>query len=304
MKEYLPKNPNEYLLDGKRYLEEIRCCNCAERQDGAYILKCLIHQRGRHEYDYMPGEDRITKRFNNQRGFFLSADALHTVEAAVAAFQNRVEETEQWGAVQVSEGETTLEIRYQVNGENVRYFLASGLDKTRTERFFEGYDAIHWMLSDARDLLYRKNREANREKMDAVHHSSRETICNNPVYAAAISQGEDLFAKILKLHYGITDRREEACLSERFGWRLLPQLPEDFNRDYYVDADTIDREDCLLLYRSGYGILHRPYFAMKGSTHKMFTLNPHKKSGVDAAPVGAEAITFREYLGMFNIDRR
>ena len=295
MKEYLPKNPNEYLLDGKRYVEKIRSCDCTERQDGAYVLDCRIHQRGQHEYNYVPGNGCITKRFNDRRVFFLADDALHTAETAVAAYKNRVEETKEWGAVRACDGDAAVEIRYQVNGDNVTCYLASGTDETKTERFFEGYEPIHRMLFGAADLLYRRGEEPDWEKMNVVHHSSKETIRYNPIYAAAIAQGEDLFAKLLKLHYGITDRREEACLSECFGWKILPQLPEAFDRDYCVEAGTIGDSDDLLLRHSGYRILHKPYFSMKGFTHKAFTLNPHKKSGVDAAPDLAPAIPFPEY---------
>ena len=299
MKEYLPKNPNEYMLDGKRYLKKVCRCDCTERQEGAYILDCRIHQRGRQTAKYVPGEGCIRKWFTDQRMFFLADNALHTVEAAVEAYKSRVEETKEWSAVRVCDGDSAIEIRYQVKGDNVACFLASGRDETRTERFYEGYDPIHRMLFRAADLLYEGNEEANRKKIDAVQHSSRETIRNNPIYAAAITQGEELFAKLLKLHYGITDRLEEACLSKCFGWKILPQLPEAFDKDYYIEAGTINEDDDLLLRHSGYRILHRPYFSMKGSTHKAFTLNPHIKSGVDAAPVGKTAISFQDYLKLF-----
>ena len=38
---------------------------------------------------------------------------------------------------------------------------------------------------------------------------------------------------------------------------------------------------------------------MKGSTHEAYSLNPHTRSGVDAAPVDAETISFEEYLELF-----
>ena len=38
---------------------------------------------------------------------------------------------------------------------------------------------------------------------------------------------------------------------------------------------------------------------MNGSTHEAYSLNPHTKSGVDAAPDEAETISFEEYLELF-----
>ncbi len=67
----------------------------------------------------------------------------------------------------------------------------------------------------------------------------------------------------------------------------LPDLPENFNQNYYIKTSTVNIR---LLRRSGYKILHRPYFAMKNSTHDAVTINPHKKECVDAAPISADAI--------------
>jgi hypothetical protein len=84
------------------------------------------------------------------------------------------------------------------------------------------------------------------------------------------------------------------------GKRILPPLPEEYDRDFIVDAGTIDEESQKLLADSGYRIVHRPYFSMEGSTHKKWELNPHRKSVVDAAPADAEAIPFSEFEALFD----
>ena len=81
--------------------------------------------------------------------------------------------------------------------------------------------------------------------------------------------------------------------------KTLPQLPDEFDKEYVVDVDTMTDRSFSLLRRSGYVILHRPYFAMCGSTHKKYTLNPHTKQGVDAAEAGRAAISFCEFLELF-----
>lgn len=81
--------------------------------------------------------------------------------------------------------------------------------------------------------------------------------------------------------------------------RILPQLPDEFNKEYVVDVDTMTDRSFSLLRRSGYVILHRPYFAMCGSTHKKYTLNPHTKQGVNAAKVDSASISFCEFLELF-----
>ena len=81
--------------------------------------------------------------------------------------------------------------------------------------------------------------------------------------------------------------------------RTLPQLPDEFDKEYVVDVDTMTDRSFSLLRRSGYVILHRPYFAMCGSTHKKYTLNPHTKQGVNAAKVDSASISFCEFLELF-----
>ena len=63
---------------------------------------------------------------------------------------------------------------------------------------------------------------------------------------------------------------------ELFKRRVLPALPEEYDKIYYVDSSTVKPA---ILHRSGYKIFHRPYFAMKNSTHGIWQLNPHKNTG-------------------------
>ncbi len=81
--------------------------------------------------------------------------------------------------------------------------------------------------------------------------------------------------------------------------RVLQSLPEEYDRTYVVDADTIQSA---ILNRSGYRISHRPFFSMRYATRSKWELNPHAKTGVDAAPNAAETISFQEYLKLFEDD--
>lgn len=80
------------------------------------------------------------------------------------------------------------------------------------------------------------------------------------------------------------------------GGRVLPPLPEEFDRYYTVNADNIDRD---LLRRSGYRILHRPGFAMRGNTYRKWQLNPARRFGLDFAADNAPALDFAEFLELF-----
>lgn len=78
--------------------------------------------------------------------------------------------------------------------------------------------------------------------------------------------------------------------------KLLPALPQAYNRKYFVQTADMD---LTLLFDSGYTFFHRPYFAMYASTREAYTLNPHSKQGVDAAPKAAPSIPFQEFLQLF-----
>ena len=89
----------------------------------------------------------------------------------------------------------------------------------------------------------------------------------------------------------------EECmrLSELTGRTILPKADIKYNKTFVVNRDSID---ATILDQSGYRILHRPYFAMKESTHNKWELNPYTKSGVDAANRDEDGISFEEYVLM------
>jgi len=78
--------------------------------------------------------------------------------------------------------------------------------------------------------------------------------------------------------------------------KILPQLSKEYDKYYVIDVSTVKSA---VLRRSGYKILHRPYFAMRNSTHEKWQLNPHTKTGIDAAQNDAKAIPFKGFLRLF-----
>ncbi len=104
----------------------------------------------------------------------------------------------------------------------------------------------------------------------------------------------------MKMHYHIASDDDCERLSEILNQRILPPLSEEYDKNYIIDAKTVKSQSYKLLELSGYTILHRPYFGMKGCTHKKIGLNPHTKYGVDAAKVDDTSIPFSEYLELFD----
>ena len=114
-------------------------------------------------------------------------------------------------------------------------------------------------------------------------------------YQTAKYYNDEILMLELLVRENLATNEESIRLSELTGRIILPKADIKYNKTYVVNSNTVDDE---VLDQSGYRILHRPYFAMKGSTHSKWELNPYTKGGVDAASVDAEAITFDEYLEM------
>ena len=70
---------------------------------------------------------------------------------------------------------------------------------------------------------------------------------------------------------------------------MLPPLGKEHDRYYVIPSAEMDRT---LLYDSGYSCSHVPYFAMKGSTHSLWRVDPYARSMIDAAGIDEETISF------------
>ena len=292
MKDFLPKNPNEYNLDGKRYIEKIRRCSCDEKEGEFYKLKCRIHQRGWDTYIYKPKEDHITKLGDSGKVLYLSEDATSNIIETITRFEEEVDQSQNWKSVKAAFHDCLISIYYkQVEGGDFAYYSEYGDADITVKKIYKRYDPLSWLLCDVSHVI-----NENSDKKIEVVHCSKTTIKENPIYQATLEQKDELFTAVLKLHYGIAEDDECSYLSKLFNYRILPSLPEEYNKDYVIEGGV----DYSLLDHSGYSMWHRPYFAMPGSTHCRITLNPHTKYGLDAGKVDAEVITFQEFLKLFD----
>ena len=79
----------------------------------------------------------------------------------------------------------------------------------------------------------------------------------------------------------------------------LPALPVEFDKDYVIEIAAIQEEAYALFRRSGYTLWHRPNVCLQGYTRKKIIVNPYRKRGTDAVKEGAFAISFSEFLTLF-----
>ena len=126
------------------------------------------------------------------------------------------------------------------------------------------------------------------ERSDELLYPTQQTLSTNPLYVAAKEHGDEILTALLEKYFGkYSDKSAK-----------LPPFSEEYDREYYVITRTIPIHTIL---NSGYKVLHRPYFAMSGSTHELCTINPYKKSVVDAAKVDVQVITFPEFIRLLGL---
>ena len=299
-----PKNPNEFSADGKIFLRKIRSCVCSEKLGDRYLLECGIHQRGRHTYEYVRGNGFIDKQLSCRR-LWLSGSAEGTVLRAADDFDSKLKKILSGGEyVRTDAPGTGLAVYYRFNPISGYRFLTVA-ETGRSGIRYSYYDSrsLEEMLHEVQfsTLNYTADEE-KKERHRYLFFSDGRSITDNPFYKSAVERGDENMLLKVKAYYRIADPDDCKKLSKLLGARVLPSLPEEFDRYYYVDSDSVGAKDTSLLTRSGYRILHRPYFAMMKSTHKIISLNPHTRQGVDAGPADAGTISFRDYLALFGGD--
>ena len=135
-----------------------------------------------------------------------------------------------------------------------------------------------------------------KELSDVLRRTPANLLSENPFYLTALASDDELLRLQIRLFYNLADGEDCRKLEKALGYRILPPLGEEFDRDFAIPSEEIDDD---LLRQSGYVILHRPYFSMRGYTHNLWRINPCRKSGVDAAKTGAEVTSFQDFLKLF-----
>ena len=80
---------------------------------------------------------------------------------------------------------------------------------------------------------------------------------------------------------------------------ILPTLSVEFDKDFAVTAESINKSALGLLEKSGYKVIHCPYFSMHNETRKRYSINPHKKYVMDAARTDSVEISLESFLKLF-----
>lgn len=299
MKEYT-KNQNEYRVDGKLYVEKIKSCKVREKRNGLYAVECRIHQRGVHWY-YCGNEPEYLNKEQAGRGkkFWLSESAKETVAAVIEGYEKLVAAAKAESitvSVKLSD-EIGLNVQYKHKAENKYDFV--------TEIYLNGtlYSQKYTYGQRLKEMLHQLHYIHIDSGLRGTYDCEKEyRIIFEALYDTAGKHGDDLMQLEMKLLNNTADEDECRRLSELLGVKiLLPKkntvgIDEDgepTTKEYAVIKETVNFS---LLHNSGYTFLHRPLFAMIGSTRDNITIDPANRCVVDAAKENMEAVTFEEFL--------
>lgn len=288
---------NIYKEYDRFYVRSIEKCICREMYDGRYVLECRITERSTKHYSCGDDPEYIV-RFLETKCLWLSDEARTTVNDAIDCFKKGVSEAlgDGFNKVEISGCLTELYYRH-IEKDRFDFLIAY----KRTENI-KGNAERTLLVNNStlqemfHDLCWQSS--GDEEMINILRESTSQTIAKNPVYIAAAADGDIFMQLLLKLYYRIASEEECVQLSEDvFDAYILPPLPEEYDRNYPVYTETIKRD---LLKRSGYKIWHTPNVSMYGQTRRIWMLNPHTKCGIDSGPTDSEAMTYDEFMELFN----
>jgi hypothetical protein len=261
------------------------------------MLDCRIKEGGTHQYFCCDDPEYIV-RYLSKKSLWLSDEAKAAVNDAIDRFNKGVREA-------LGYGFTKVEIRGCLTDLYYRHIEKDRFDflivYKRTENIKGNAERTLLLNNSTLQEMFHElfwQSSGDEEMISILRESTSQTIAENPLYIAAVADGDITMQNLLKLHYRIASEEECMQLSEDvFDTYILPPLSEEYNRNYPVYSETIEKD---LLKRSGYQIYHTPNISMQGNTRRIWMLNPHTKTGIDSGPSDSEAMTYDEFMELFN----
>lgn len=261
---------NDYRQDGKLYIKAVQRCYVVEKKEEGYRLQCKIKQHGEKEYRYVAGGDYLSY---NGKELWLSDDAKKTVQDGISIFNGIIDGIENY-----SEGFKIAEI-----DDDSRVFYRRTALRT--------YEAIKETKENGICKYYYEPTVSE----NYFFFNCKEKPQDNALYSGAIRHN-DLYVKyLIEYSCGAITKEGRLWLQNHDEIIRLPKVNDNLNQLYYVKSGEIPFRT---LCESGYVLFHRPYFAMYGSTHEIYELNPYHKYGTDAASKDAKTISWQEFYKM------
>ncbi len=289
------ENRNVQKEARKRFIDQIVSCVCMDDHYGTYILNMKLHPLGEYEcYEYQ-GKNSV-RRFLGDKIFYLTEDASEAVKKEIGYYKVSISKMIAWPSRKYLRDKNIRICFKSASGGGYTYYVGFRNREGKKGTQYRENVTLESMITNIIFITTVLAPKYEKTLLPALKSPTEKSIKKNPLYIAAKKAGDREFLNKLRRHYGLPEEKERKNIMKHFRRRILPELPEEYNKNYIVSCKDIDTG---LLRRSGYVIRHRPYFAMMNSTHAAWQLNPHTKVGVDAANDDQKPITFREFLDLF-----
>lgn len=264
----------------------VRKCKVISRKGNDYLLDIKFANGGNSRFNCKPETGIVSW---GKREHTISENNSVIIYDAVKQFDDSVKElretTDDVLTAEFSAPDMILHLRKTENHRDIEYEVLFEFD-TQSECTFvykSSYNILQVM-----NLIQKRYEAVHDEKVRTIINPTPETLHDNPLFIAAYEKKDYIILSLLENLWGKNSVKSA----------YIPDFSEEFDRKYCVITKTIP---ILMVYRSGYTVLHRPYFAMMGCTHDVSTINPHKKCVVDAAKIDAPYITFYEFAELLGI---
>lgn len=291
-------NTNEYKICDRLYIAKIDRCSVRARQGKQYTLRCKIRQRGEKEYFYENTGECIWHRGQCRKTLWLAENAKSTVLSAVKQFERELLQLHASNSRYVCVPLETCKMRlYYLRKNAVRYNVWYEEPQKDCFSFLQNADVYQMLAEIPVDL-----RDPTAK---ALAFPGESDFKSHPLYIIAKQSGDQTFCQQMELLFGKSDKNAARMLSRTYrvkgllkhgNVRLLERPRKDYDKEYYLRASDIPTAYMKL---SGYRLLHCPYFAMQDSTHAICTINPFRKTLVDAGPIGATLTTWNDFYNTF-----
>ena len=271
---------NVVKIDDKYYVKKIKALKCVKRIGDEYFISCDIKMRGYKEYKYKRNEDYITRYIPKVEArpkiLYLERIALNQIIDLINEFDLNIH---------------SLDMdKYKIGDFYINY---KGNKDGTYDLYFE-YNHAKFYKKNISIIPYFMRLDL----FPLDKFIITDDLETNPLYILAKKRNDSELEGKIRIYYNAETNEDIDRIREKAGCEILPKLDESHNIDYIVN--NITDENVKILEASGYRMIHRPHFAMRGSTHSKWILNPYNKSGVDAAKDDDNAISFHEFLNLFH----
>ena len=286
----MDKTHNVYKDGDRYYVKEIRECLVDFKLKDLYHLTCRIKERGERAYTCEDAPEYI-QPFVNYKSLWLTDETKKYVNDVIQDFNDSVAKAKGDSFTEVPIKECDVKVYYRHIDRN-EFDCLLDIATANYSRMLKNI-TLHEMIFEINSII-----TGDKETLNILKESTAQNIEKNPLFKSAVDRGDLTMQRLIKLYYNIADEKDcEALSKDVFGMRILPSLPEKYNRYYVVDKASIQVD---MLTKSEYKIAHRPYFGLNGNTPDKWQLNPCTKEGIDCGPAEAETMSFENYLALFN----